>query len=407
MQRRVAAILAALTMLLPMSAKALASVNGQGDTIQQQGADFGVVPGTHPSAGSPTVPTWNDTFTDPTTGATGSVDIVGRQDPRSPAAGTTTIPTEVVPIDLSFAGNGGQAFNGSEVSQAVMGSPIFRPGDYSAFSDNTGVQYLDAVMRSEFDQVGSSPYHLALTPSLLPTLSLSVPQDHGQVLAYPSGIQYGCVDAYWLFDRIWEYIHTHGIQPSTLPVFVFEYTRGGIMSHGTCIPAYSGLHGAGNVGRGHGASNSETMGQTWIISTYEPTAIRPITPDHPYTYRDIDTLGHEVSEWANDPYGLNHVPGYLFPPPGTTDPGSFCDTMFETGDPANEYMLSLPGNTYFQDIPTNDGTWSLQDEVFLPWFIRQTPNTTSEPEASSGSGRYTFFGDMNPDPRFHAPAHPC
>ena len=406
-RRWAAAVAVVVLMLLPAPVHALASTAAQGDPIQQQGQDFGVVPGARPPAGSSALPTWQATATDPTTGLADTVDIVGARDPRSPGAGATTIPAEVIPVDLSFTSAGGMAFDGSEVSQAVLASPIFQPGDYSAFSANTGVQYLDGVMRSEFDQVGSSPYHLNLAPTLFPTLSLSVPQNHGQVLSYSTGIQYGCVDAHWLADRAWEYMHTHGIQPSTLPIFLIKYTRGGIMSQGSCIPAYSGVHGAGNPGRGNGAASSETMGQTWMVSTYEPAPIRPPTPDHPYTYTNIEVLGHEVAEWANDPYGLNKVPGYLFPPPGTTDPGSFCDTSFETGDPVNEYAFTLPGNTFFQNLPGNDGTWSVQDEVFLPWFMRQAPNTVSEPEASSGSGRYTFFGDHNPDPRFHMPAHPC
>lgn len=365
-----------------------------------------VVPGAQPTPGTTTIPTWQDTFTDPTNSTTYTVDLVGRQDPRTGTAGTTTVPTELIPVDLAFAGSGGQSFDGSAVTQAVLHSPIFQPADYSSFSANVGVQYLDAVMRSEFDRAGASAYHLELTPTVLPTLALSVPANKGQVLTYPqNGKQYGCVDGHWLADRMWEYLHSHGVSPATLPVLLLEYTRGGFMSHGACIPSFSGLHGAGNPAVGRGAGHSETMGQTWIITTYEPTAIRPPTPDHPYTYRDIDTLAHEVAEWANDPYGNNQVDPYQFPDVGTS--GTFCDPSFETGDPVNQYTVLVPGNTYFQDLPGTDGNWSLQDEVFLPWFAREFPNTTSEPERSSGAGRYTFFGDRNPDQRFHVPATGC
>jgi hypothetical protein len=200
---------------------------------------------------------------------------------------------------------------------------------------------------------------------------------------------------------MWQAISALHVSPTTLPIFIFKWSRGGLMQNGVCQPLYSGFHGAGNPGRNLGAVNSETMGQTWIQATYDPATIRPITPDHPYTYTNVDTLSHEVSEWADDPYGLNSVHGYSFPNLG------FCDTLLETGDPVNQYELKLPGNTYFQNLPGNDGTWSVQDEVLLPWFARESPNLTSEPEASSGFGRYTFFGDLNPNPVFHQPATAC
>jgi hypothetical protein len=370
------------------------------------GPDFGVVPGVRPQAGTRTIPTWRDTFVDPTNGATYGVDLVGREDPRTPGAGTTTIPTEIIPIDLSFEANGGQAFNGSEVTQAVVNSPIFKPADYSTFSNNTGVQYGDAVMRSQFNQVGTSPFHLELKPTVMPTLMLSVPKDKGQVQAYTSGAQYACVDFYWLFDHAWSYLDAQHISPTTLPIFIVKYLRGGLTRAGICQAYFVGIHGAGNAGRSFGAVNSERTGQTWIFASYEPAPIRPITPDHPYTFKNVDTLAHEVAEWENDPYGLNLVQPYGIPVSAPAPPG-VCGELFESGDPVNRYAVDLPGNTYFQNLPGNDGTWSVQDEVLLPWFARQSPNTTSEPEASSGYGRYTFFGDLNPDPSFHTPATAC
>jgi hypothetical protein len=379
--------------------------HAQGSTITPQGQDYGTVAGTQPPPGSNTLPTWRDTFTDPTDGLRYSVTMVGGQDPRTPGAATTMIPADIVPLDFTFTSAGNRAFNGSEDVPAVVGSPMFQDYDYSSFSDNPHEQYLDAIERSEFNQVGSSPFHLDLAPRVMPTLSLAVNAAHGQVLTYPSGIQYGCVDAYWLFDRIWEYIHVHQISPQTVPIFVMEYTRGGIMSNGSCIPAYSGVHGAGNPARGHGSVGAEVEGQTWMVSSYEPAPIRPVTPDHPYTYSNIDTLGHEISEWAHDPYGLNTVQPYQFP--NVVAGPILCTSIFETGDPVNQVEIRIPGNAYFQDLPGNDGTWWLQDEVLLPWFAREAPNLTSEPEASSGSGRYTFFADLNPDARFHTPAKGC
>lgn len=389
----------ATLMMVAAALSAVAPAAAFGD----QTSDFAVVPGAQPQPWTQTIPTWRDTYTDGASGSSYSETIVGSADPRSPGAGTTTIPADVIPIDLSFDANGGQAFNGSDTVPAVLNSPIFKGADYSAFSNNNGVQYLDAVMRSQFNQVGSSGYHLKLSPSVMPTLTLNVPRNRGQIERYPSGAQYGCVESHWLFDRMWEYMNTQSVRPTTLPIFLVEYTRGGAMVNGTCVPVFSGVHGAGNPAAGWGSFNSQTLGQTWILATYEPSPIRPVTPDHPYTYTNVDVLSHEVSEWANDPFAENAVRPYTMPTPGY---GS-CDDIFETGDPVAKYTYNLPGNKYFQNLPGNDGTWQVQDEVFLPWFARESPNVTSEPDASSGHGRYTFFGDLNPDPLFHAVATDC
>jgi hypothetical protein len=209
-------------------------------------------------------------------------------------------------LDFTFTGDGNKAFDGSEDVPAVVASPVFQDYDFSSASDNPHEQYIDAIERSEFDQVWSSAFHLELTPQVMPTLSLTVNATHGQVRTYSTGAPYGCVDALWLQDRMWEYIHAQHISPQTVPIFVMEYTRGGFMSKGSYKPVFEGEHGAGNFSRLHGTA-AEVDGQTWIISTFQPAPIRPVTPDHPYTWGNIGVLGHEISEWAYDPYALNTV----------------------------------------------------------------------------------------------------
>jgi hypothetical protein len=54
-----------------------------------------------------------------------------------------------------------------------------------------------------------------------------------------------------------------------------------------------------------------------------------------------------------------------------------------------------------------DGYWHPEDEALLPWFARQAPNTTSEKLQHATTGRYTFFGDLNPYPGFQQPATGC
>ncbi len=47
--------------------------------------------------------------------------------------------------------------------------------------------------------------------------------------------------------------------------------------------------------------------------------------------------------------------------------------------------------------------------MFLPWFSRQSPNTTSQltQMPSVRGGRYSFLGDLNPYDDFHQPAGSC
>jgi len=45
--------------------------------------------------------------------------------------------------------------------------------------------------------------------------------------------------------------------------------------------------------------------------------------------------------------------------------------------------------------------------VFLPWFARQSPNTTSQAVQGGTTGRYTFMGNLNPFPGFQVPATGC
>jgi hypothetical protein len=63
------------------------------------------------------------------------------------------------------------------------------------------------------------------------------------------------------------------------------------------------------------------------------------------------------------------------------------------------------GTNTFRQGPNPNGTQSAdgfyhpEDEVFLPWFMRTSPNTISEAvqsdPTSTTDGRYTLMGDLN------------
>ena len=118
--------------------------------------------------------------------------------------------------------------------------------------------------------------------------------------------------------------------------------------------------------------------------------------------RDIHALSHEVAEWGDDPFTNNTVNPWLTP----TAPQYGCTSLLETGDPVVGIGFKLPGNTLDSNTFA-DGAWHPEDEVLLPWFARQAPNTTSQPVQGGTDGRYTFMGNLNPYPGFRVPATGC
>ena len=129
-----------------------------------------------------------------------------------------------------------------------------------------------------------------------------------------------------------------------------------------------------------------------------------------WALQDIHALSHEISEWADDPFVNNLVQPWLTP----TAPQYGCTNILETGDPVVAIGFAKGTNTFEQGpnpdgSQTADGYYHPEDEAFLPWFMRTSPNTVSEPtqDPSANIGRYTLMGDLNPFPGFRQPATGC
>ena len=123
-----------------------------------------------------------------------------------------------------------------------------------------------------------------------------------------------------------------------------------------------------------------------------------------------------VAEWADDPFVNNTVQPWLTP----TAPQYGCTGVLETGDPVVGIGFAIGTNTFqqganpFPDAQGNptfsaDGFYHPEDEAYLQWFMRTSPNTTAEPTQapSANIGRYTLMGDLNPFPGFRQPATGC
>jgi hypothetical protein len=393
--------------------------------------DSALNPTTTSFGGAPVLPTdrtvahWFGTSTNPTDGVTYGFNMVG----ADPALNqSTTITADIVPINIVV---GGIAYNGSDVVDATLASPVFANNDYSSTTTSTqrsdialktgigftsggaltsasgSTQLEDATMRSQFNK-GGTGYHLLLNPVVHPAVTIDVPSAQATLLETGRHVIAADVNANWWSTQIQYLDTTLGyIDPTHLPI----YLTNNVMLYSGKNPANCciiGFHGA-PMPVGHGAGATHGQGnqpvQTFAWASYiTPGFFNPVTG---WAVQDIHALSHEISEWADDPFVNNTVQPWLTP----TAPQYGCTGVLETGDPVVGIGFSM-GTNAFEQGPTPigrqvaDGTYHPEDEVFLPWFMRSNPSG-AEPSQDGSGGRYTFMGSLNPYPGFRAPATGC
>jgi hypothetical protein len=350
---------------------------------------FTAIPGATPLAGARTIPHWSFNATDPSNGQTYQLTMVG----ADPAAGTsTTVASEIIPLRLNFAN--GATLDGTARVSAVVASPVFSEHAYSAQMAGGDVgQYSDVFMRAQFNSVGSG-YHMKLgAPTILPTVTIDVPQNQGLAVQTRAGVLVGLVDVTWFSSRLHNLLGQLHMDPTTIPVFLTDNSMlyEGNEPNNCCIIGYHGAPSPTGVGAGSVNSQGNAAVQTFIYAAYTT----------PGTFggggagiQDIHALSHEVAEWCDDPFVNNLVQPWLTP----TAPQYGCTPFLEVGDPVVGIWFGLPGNPDVHSDPL--GVWHPEDEVFWPWFLRQFPS-------SSYGGHYTFMGSGNPYPGFQVPATGC
>ena len=368
--------------------------------------------GADPLATDRTVAHWHSQFTDPTNGVTYGYNMVGTSDPRSGTAGTTTIGVDLIPLDLHFAANGGYSLNGANAVALTLASPIYQQNDYTRTSDSSGgpgelskgnrsEQYESAIMRSQFNQTGTS-YHLNFsTPVVWPTVEIDVPSNQGSAFINRRGVIFGEADITWFSSKVQNLLGSLQLDPTRVPVFLTD----NVMLYFAndfgqcCVIGYHGASKASGFGSGNTNSNGNASIQTFIYAAYNrPGTFNPVSS--PYV-TDIHALSHETAEWGDDPFVNNLVNPWLTP----TAPQYGCTGILETGDPVVGIGFKIGRNADTRSY--TDGTYHPEDEVLLPWFARENPNHTAQLNQSGTNGRYTFMGDLNPFPGFRQPATGC
>ena len=389
-------------------------------TVRFAGAD--ALPTTH------TVPHWLGTALDPVNGITYGYNIVGADpDNCSGATCSVTIEVDITPLIVTVDG---MTFSGMDVLAATLASPQFALNDYGSTPFATtgpvqrgpgGVlsqgdagqplQLQDAMMRAQFNQTGASRYHVTLHPNILPAITIDVPANQAMLLQSARGNVFAAVDYQWWAPQL-QNLETKA-DPTHLAVYltddVFLYF-GSAKSFSCCVFGYHGAKAAGNfLGSGH--SNGNAPVQTFVFASWMSPGINARPNGGRFWHvQDMVTLSHEIAEWANDPFGNNVVEPWGLP----FAPQFGCQSIFlETGDAVSAIGFAV-GTNSFRQGPNPDGTQSAdgyyhpQDEVFIPWFLRESPNLVSEPTQmpSPNIGRYTFLGDLNPY-GFNGPSPGC
>jgi len=380
-----------------------------------------------------TVPHWFGSTTDPHNSVTYGYNMAGA-DPNhcSGSACDVTIEVDITPINVNV---GGRTFNGTDVLAAMLASPQFALNDYgttpaataagsfpnapalirgaggalSQLDAGVPLQLQDATMRAQFNKTGLSNYHLRLHPNVLPAVTLDIPSNQGTLLQSGRGVVFADVNISWWSS------HIKNLEAKADPTHLALYLTNNVLLHigqdvtNCCVIGYHGTKASG-TGNGSANSNGNAPVQTFAWASYISPGIyaRP-NGGTDWALQDIHPVSHEIAEWADDPFVNNWVEPWLTP----TAPQYGCTNVLETGDPVVAIGFAMGTNTYAQGPNPNgtqsaDGFYHPEDEVFLPWFMRLPSNATgTEPNQVSPGGRYTLMGDLNPFPRFRAPATGC
>ena len=335
---------------------------------------------------------------------------------------STTITVDVTPLNVNV---GGATFNGTDILQPTLTSPVFTDNDYTStqfVSDpavanghgpggtlspgNTSNQLEDATMRSQFNEQGTG-YHLLLNPVLHPAITIDVPNPQGTLIQTARGVVAGDVDATWWSTRIQNLNNSLSYaDPTHLQLYLTDnvmlFTMDNPLS--CCV---IGFHGASEVvghGTGSGHGNGNQPIQTFAWASYVTPGF--FNPQRAWTLQDIDPLSHEISEWADDPFINNFVQPWTSPAIAPV-----CSNVLETGDPVVGVGFTKETNTFRQGPTPNgtqvaDGFYHPEDEALLPWFMRLNPSPAQINQGGT-NGRYTFMADLNPFPVFHAAPPAC
>jgi chitinase len=269
-------------------------------------------------------------------------------------SGTTQVPTQIIAVSLLFEGvldKEGEPIilDPGPVLTRIQGSPNFRPYSYQ-----TGLtQFADAVQRAQFFKVMNQDWHTLLgAPQMLQPVTIDVQAGMAKVYRNRStGVTYAVVDTRFFLSQLNTIVQLERLRPDALVLIltnnVFLAPQADVKQ--CCLLGFHTAFASGEAGR---LQQVQTLvWASWVDQGLFGSTIGDVTP-----------MSHEISEWMNNPFGANVVPGWQ-----TVGASTGCQTNLETADP----VAALP-NAGFQ-VPIDGFTFHPQTQVLLPWFTRQGP----------------------------------
>ncbi|EFH88661.1 hypothetical protein [Ktedonobacter racemifer] len=348
------------------------------------------------SSNANTIPYWSSSFTDPTNGVTYPFTMVG----TNPAKGdvSTTIPTVIIPFRFSFvqsADPNNTVLDGSVKSTLTAQSPMFQKADIGAAANATAstpptfpgvapanarpvnepsdvTQVGDAIYRAQWGKSGTGYHTLLGQPTILPTVSYSVPSNQGFIeIGSRSQARIGLMDYHWFSNRLNETMRNLHISPNVLPIFLVYNTFLYETTPSNCCVL--GYHGATTSANGNG----QQQVNTYMFASYSDPGIFRANPGDAFSYvQDIHGLSHEVQEWMDDPFVNNSINPWVTP----TAPQYGCTSDLETGDPVVGYGFTI-------HMP-NGVDYHPEDEVHYSWFAREKPSRAAQ-------GYFTYLNNYS------------
>jgi chitinase len=291
--------------------------------------------------------------------------------------GTTTIPTVLVPVTLSFESKkiAGKPFVMDAVPdvQPVLRSPIF-----SNFAFPSGAtQYADALLRSTFPK--AADWQTLLGKPEVKPVTIAVPAGYGYILtSKKSGASFAVVDVEFLQKELFQRVPK---QEGRLVIAMTHNTTYYADGDATICCSW-GTHGVDSI-----------TGNSFVLASYLHNAPAVVEDD------DVQPLTQQLAEYINDPL---HDP--LFHDRNAKAPGNTFPAWMRQGacggtGVASTYFLleptdTNPKNNIPRSKPFLAGSYHLQNVALIPWYAG----------AAEGLGNVYSFPDAQ---ALSEPARPC
>ncbi len=290
--------------------------------------------------------------------------------------GSTTIPTVLVPVTLSFEARKAFVMDAAPDVPHVLRSPVFSK---FPFESGRPAQYADAMLRATFPQAEN--WHTLLDKPQIKSLKIDVPVGYGYILeSRKDNAAFAIADIEFVQKELFRQVPR---QPGKLVIAVTHNTAFYALGDATVCCSW-GTHGVDSA-----------TGNSFVLGSYLH-ATPSVVEDS-----DVQPLTQQLAEFVNDPlhdpllHGRNAKgPGNVFPawmrPQGGACGGTGAGSTYFLLEPTNTNLKNnFPASKAFV-AHSNGAAYHLQNSALLAWY-------------SGGSGAFSF-----PDPQaLTEPAKPC